>query len=67
MINRYIKNGTMYVLNDNEVKAECMITDEGNNTLEIKILPQFQNIAERDMERACKISGEITKYLHNTR
>ena len=49
MINRYIKNGTMYVLNDNEVKAECIITDEGNNILEIKILPQFQNIAERDM------------------
>ena len=51
MINRYIKNGTMYVLNVNEVKAECIITDEGNNILEIKILPQFQNIAERDMEK----------------
>ncbi len=36
MINRYIKNGTMYVLNDNGVKAECIITDEGNNILEIK-------------------------------
>ena len=51
MINRYIKNGTMYVLNDNAVKAECIITDEGNNILEIKILAQFQNIAERDMEK----------------
>ncbi len=36
MIDRYIKNGTMYVLNDNGVKAECVITDEGNNILEIK-------------------------------
>lgn len=36
MINRYIKNGTMYVLDDNGVKAECIVTDEGNNILEIK-------------------------------
>ncbi len=36
MINRYIKNGTMYVLNDNGVKAECIVTDEGNSILEIK-------------------------------
>lgn len=36
MIDRYLKNGTMYVLNDNGVKAECVITDEGNHILEIK-------------------------------
>lgn len=26
----------MYVLDDNGVKAECIVTDEGNNILEIK-------------------------------
>ena len=26
----------MYVLEDNDVKAECVVTDEGNGILEIK-------------------------------
>lgn len=36
MIDRYIEKGIMYVLNDNGIKAECVVTDEGNNILEIK-------------------------------
>ena len=36
MINRYIDRGTMYVLDDNGVKAECVVTDEGGGVLEIK-------------------------------
>ena len=36
MIDRYLERGTMYVLNDNGVKAECVVTDEGNGILEIK-------------------------------
>lgn len=36
MINRYIKKGTMYVLDDNGIKCECVVTDEGNGILEIK-------------------------------
>ena len=28
MIDRYLERGTMYVLNDNGVKAECVVTDE---------------------------------------
>ncbi|MGM9634910.1 MAG: GNAT family N-acetyltransferase [Candidatus Avispirillum sp.] len=36
MIDRYLEKGTMYVLDDNGVKAECVITDEGNGCLEIK-------------------------------
>ena len=36
MIDKYIENGTMYVLEDDGVKCECVITDEGNGTLEIK-------------------------------
>ena len=36
MIDRYIDKGRMYVLDDNGVKCECVITDEGNGVLEIK-------------------------------
>ena len=36
MIDRYIEKGTMYVLKDDNVKAECVVTDEGNGILEIK-------------------------------
>ena len=27
MVERYLENGTMYVLEDNEVKAECVVTE----------------------------------------
>lgn len=36
MIYRYLDTGTMFVLEDNGIKAECVVTDEGNNILEIK-------------------------------
>lgn len=36
MIDRYLDTGTMYVLDDNGVKGECVVTDEGNGVLEIK-------------------------------
>ena len=36
MIDRYLEKGTMYVLDDHGVKAECVVTDEGNGCLEIK-------------------------------
>ena len=36
MINRYLERGTMYVLEDDGVKAECVVTDEGDGVLEIK-------------------------------
>lgn len=36
MIDRYLERGTMYVLEDNGVKAECVVTDEGNGVLELK-------------------------------
>ena len=45
MIDRYLENGTMYVLNDNGIKAECVVTDAGNRILEIKniaVYPEFQ-------------------------
>ncbi len=46
MIDRYLERGEMFVLADNnEVKASCVITEEGNGTCEIKsiaVYPQFQ-------------------------
>ena len=36
MIDRYLERGTMYVLEDEGVKCECVVTDEGNGILEIK-------------------------------
>ena len=36
MVDRYLEKGTMYVLEDGDVKAECVVTDEGNGILEIK-------------------------------
>ena len=36
MIDRYLDRGTMYVLDDDGVKAECVVTDEGDDILEIK-------------------------------
>ena len=45
MIDRYLDRGRMYVLEDNGVKCECVVTDEGNGILEIKNIatePEFQ-------------------------
>ena len=36
MIDRYLENGTMYVIEDNGVKSECVVTNEGSGILEIK-------------------------------
>ena len=36
MIDRYLDKGRMYILDDNGIKCECVITDEGNGVLEIK-------------------------------
>lgn len=45
MIDRYLPNGTMYILEDDGVKAECVVLDVGGGVLEIKNIatdPQFQ-------------------------
>ena len=38
MIDRYLDRGIMYILDDNGLKCECVVTDEGNGILEIKNL-----------------------------
>lgn len=45
MIDRYLERGTMYVLEDGGVKAECVVTDEGSGILELKniaVRPEVQ-------------------------
>ena len=45
MVDRYLDNGKMYVLDDNGVKCECVITDKENDILEIKniaTVPEYQ-------------------------
>ena len=36
MIDRYLDRGIMYVLEDDGIKCECVVTDEGKGILEIK-------------------------------
>ena len=36
MIDRYLEEGTMYVLEDGGVRGVCVVTDEGDGLLEIK-------------------------------
>ena len=36
MVDRDLERGTMYVLEDGGVKAECVVTDEGDGILELK-------------------------------
>ena len=45
MIDRYLERGTMFVLDDDGVRAECVVTDEGGGILEIKniaVYPEYQ-------------------------
>ncbi len=45
MIDRYLEKGTMYILTDGEIKAECVVMDVGDGILEIKnlaVAPPFQ-------------------------
>ena len=61
MIDRYVEIGTMYVLNDNGIKSECVITDEGNGILEIKNIATVPGCQGRGYGKAL-IDYIATKY-----
>ena len=45
MVEKYLDKGAMYVLEDDGIKGECVVADEGNGVLEIKNIatsPEFQ-------------------------
>lgn len=56
MIEKYLDKGTMYVLDDNGVKAEIVVCDEGNGVLEIKNLAVEHNSSGKGMARNWLIS-----------
>ena len=51
MIDRYLSRGRMYILDDDGIKCECVVTDEGNGVLEIKTLRQFRSTKVKDMQK----------------
>ncbi len=57
MIDRYLERGRMYLLLDGGVKAECVVTDEGNGVLEIK------NLAVRPEEQRKGYGRALIEYL----
>ena len=52
MIDRYLDKGKMYVLDDNGIKCECIVTDEGNDVLEIKNIATEPGCQRRGYGRA---------------
>ena len=45
MIDKYLENGEMFILDDNGIKAECVITKESDGIYELKniaVLPDYQ-------------------------
>ena len=61
MIERYLEKGTMYALDDGGVRAECVVTDEGNGILEIKNLAVKQEFQGKGYGRAL-IDFIVQKY-----
>lgn len=57
MIDRYLERGTMYVLDDDGVKAECVVTDEGDGILEIK------NLAVAPDSQRCGYGRMMIRFL----
>jgi ribosomal protein S18 acetylase RimI-like enzyme len=47
MIDRYLDKSKMYILDDNGVKSECVVTDEGNGLLEIKNIATYPEYQEK--------------------
>lgn len=52
MIDRYLESGTMYVLDDDGIKCECVVTDEGSGVIEIKNLAVYPECQRKGYGRA---------------
>lgn len=61
MIDRYLDRGTMYVLDDNGTKCECVVTDEGNGVLEIKNMATVPEAQRKGYAKAL-IEFVVEKY-----
>jgi len=52
MIEKYLEKGTMYVLEDDGIKGECVVTEEDKNILEIKNLAVVPDCHKKGYGRA---------------
>ena len=59
MVDKYLDDGWMYVLDDDGVKAECVVTDEGEGVLEIK------NIATAPAAQKKGYARRLIEYVEN--
>ncbi len=57
MIDRYLERGEMFILEDNGLKAVCVVTDEGNGICELK------NIAVTPQARRKGYGKKLIRYL----
>lgn len=57
MIYRYLDRGTMFALEEDGIKAVCVVTDEGNGVLELK------NIAVAPCRRRMGYGRELMEFL----
>ena len=57
MIDRYLGRGRMFILDDGGVKAECVVTDEGNGILELK------NIAVKSDYHRCGYGKALIEHV----
>ena len=63
MIDKYLNRGRMFVLCDNQPKAVCVITDEGNGILEIKNIAVAPNAQRQGYGK--KIIGFLSDKFKN--
>lgn len=52
MVDRYLERGTMFVLEEDGVRAQCVVTDEGDGLLEIKSIAVAPDCQGRGYGRA---------------
>lgn len=64
MIDKYLDRGIMYILDDNGIKCECVITDEGNGVLEIKNIATVSNCQGKGYAKAM-IDFIVSKYRND--
>ena len=60
MIDRYLDRGVMYVIDDAGIRAECVVTDEGDGILEIK------NLATAPADRGKGYGKALIRFLETT-
>lgn len=59
MVERYLDRGTMYLLEDRDARAVCVVTDEGNGVLEIK------NLAVAPLSRRKGYGARLVRFVRD--